>query len=68
MKCQNCQSAMLVTDEAVNDRSHVTFYRCTVCASEQVSSEPSLQAGSADNSDYFDSPPSTTDRPGYFMV
>ncbi len=67
MKCQNCHSAMFVTDETVNDRSQVTFYRSSVCASEQVSSEPALQAGSTDSNDYFDSSPSTN-RPGYFMV
>ena len=67
MKCQNCHSAMFVTDETVNDRSQVTFYRCSVCTSEQVSSEPALQVSSADTDGYFDSSP-TTDRPGYFMV
>ncbi len=67
MKCQNCHSAMFVTDETVNDRSHVTFYRCSVCASEQVSSEPALQAGNADSGDSFDSSPATG-RPGYFMA
>ena len=67
MKCQNCHSVMFVTDETVSDRSHVIFYRCSVCTSEQVSSEPSQQASSADNGDYFDSNP-TADRPGYFMI
>ncbi len=67
MKCQNCQSAMFVTDETVNDLSHVTFYRCSICASEQVSCEPALQAVSVDDSDYFDNP-SSAKRPGYFMI
>ncbi len=53
MKCQNCQSAMFVTDETVNDRSHVTFYRCSVCVSEHVSSEPIVEAVSFDDNDYF---------------
>ncbi|MDJ0776584.1 MAG: hypothetical protein QNJ85_01895 [Gammaproteobacteria bacterium] len=68
MKCQNCQSAMFVSDETVNDRSHVTFYRCSVCASEQVSSEPALQAAGTEDSGYFDSATSAAERPRYFMA
>ena len=40
MICPKCRSQMFVTDETVNLRSHVTFYRCSLCVSEHVSSEP----------------------------
>jgi hypothetical protein len=34
---------MFVADETVNQKSHVTFFRCSLCVSEHVSSEPILQ-------------------------
>ncbi len=40
MKCQKCNSQMFVIDETVSDRSQVTFYRCSLCVNEHVSSEP----------------------------
>ena len=35
---------MFVTDETVNSKSHVIFYRCSLCVSEHVSSEPAVEA------------------------
>ncbi len=66
MKCPNCSSQMFITDETVNSRSQVIFYRCSVCASEQVSSEPVIEAANFDGNDYFDSPPEEKKR--YLMV
>lgn len=67
MKCPNCSSQMFITDETVNSRSHVTFYRCSICVSEQVSSEPILAtAGYEETSDNFDSPPADMKR--YLML
>ena len=55
MKCPNCSSQMFVTDETTNDRSHVTFYRCTLCVSEHVSSEPVVEATGYDLLNFSDS-------------
>jgi DNA-directed RNA polymerase subunit M/transcription elongation factor TFIIS len=44
MKCPNCSSQMFITDETVNSRSHVIFFRCSVCISEHVSSEPIMES------------------------
>ena len=44
MKCPNCKSHMFVTDETATIRSQVTFYRCSLCASEHVSSEPAVES------------------------
>ncbi len=44
MKCPNCSSQMFITDETVNSKSHVIFFRCSLCVSEYVSSEPTLEA------------------------
>ena len=40
MKCPNCNSQMFVADETLTHKSHVTFFRCSLCVSEHVSSEP----------------------------
>ena len=40
MKCPNCSSQMFVSDETLTSKSHVTFFRCSLCVSEHVSSEP----------------------------
>ncbi len=56
MKCPNCKSQMFVTDETATDKSSVTFYRCSICVSEHVSSEPVMQSISHETADYFDSP------------
>ncbi len=66
MKCPNCNSEMFVTDETVNTRSQVTFYRCSLCVSEHVSSEPVFEATSQESSSYFDAPAADTKR--YLMV
>ena len=66
MKCTKCRSQMFVTDETVNSRSLVTFYRCSVCVSEHVSSEPIQEAENVESEAYFDSAP--TERKRYLMV
>ena len=43
MKCPNCSSQMFITDETVNSKSHVIFFRCSLCVSEHVSSEPTIE-------------------------
>ena len=35
---------MFVAAETVNQKSHVTFFRCSLCVSEHVSSEPITQS------------------------
>ena len=40
MICPKCRSQMFVAEETVSLRSHVTFYRCSLCIGEHVSSEP----------------------------
>jgi len=40
MKCPNCSSQMFVADESITQKSHVTFYRCSLCVSEHVSATP----------------------------
>ncbi len=57
---------MFVTDETASARSQVTFYRCGVCASEHVSSEPVLEADEQDSQAYFDS--AQSERKRYVMV
>ena len=56
MKCPNCSSQMFVTDETVNSRSHVIFYRCSICVSEHVSSEPVVETANFDSGENFDRP------------
>ncbi len=66
MKCTHCRSQMFVADETVNDRSQVTFYRCSVCASEHVSSEPVGANDTNEQQAYFD--PNAADKKRYLMV
>ena len=66
MKCPNCSSQMFITDETSNSRSQVTFYRCSVCVSEHVSSEPILETAGYEANDYFASP--GADKKSYQMV
>jgi hypothetical protein len=33
---------MFITDETVNSKSHVKFFRCSLCVSEHVSSVPTI--------------------------
>ena len=39
MKCPHCQSHMYVLEQSQTELSHVTFYRCTVCVGEHVTSQ-----------------------------
>jgi hypothetical protein len=57
---------MFIIDETANARSQVTFYRCSICVSEHVSSEPVFQAASNESSETFDAPAADTKR--YLMV
>ena len=57
---------MFVTDETANARSQVTFYRCSVCVSEHVSSEPVREADDHESQMYFNAAPS--ERKRYLMV
>ena len=66
MKCPNCSSQMFVTDETATSRSQVTFYRCSVCVSGHVSSEPIEESTSFEASDYFDSP--SAEKKRFLMV
>ncbi len=53
IKCPHCNSRMQIIQSQANDISQVSFYRCTVCVGEQVSSRmltaypinPSLETG-----------------------
>lgn len=66
MKCPNCSSQMFITDETASSRSQVTFYRCSLCVSEHVSSEPIVEAASYESNDNFDS--SAADKKRFLMV
>jgi len=57
---------MFITDESATDKSSVTFYRCSICVSEYVSSEPAVQDVHHEAADYFDSP--SADKKHYLMV
>jgi hypothetical protein len=57
---------MFVTDETANARSQVIFYRCSLCVSEHVSSEPVFDAAYPQTNGYFDAPAEDTRR--YLMV
>jgi hypothetical protein len=57
---------MFVTDETANAKSQVTFYRCSICVSEHVSSEPIFEAASSESTDTFEAPAADTKR--YLMV
>ena len=66
MKCPNCSSQMFITDETVNALSQVTFYRCSVCNSEHVSSGPVIETVKFDSGDYFGSP--SEEKKRFLMV
>jgi len=34
---------MFVADETVTQKSHVTFFRCSLCVSEHVSATPTIE-------------------------
>jgi len=38
MKCPQCNSLMEIYDQVSNDKSKVSFYRCTICEAEHVAS------------------------------
>jgi transposase-like protein len=38
MKCPHCNSLMNIYQKTTTDKSEVSFYRCTICISEHVSS------------------------------
>ena len=57
---------MFVTGETTNDRSHVTFYRCSLCVSEHVSSEPIVESYGYDMADSSDA--QSTEQKRYLMV
>ncbi len=61
MKCQKCNSQMFVIDETVSERSQVTFYRCSLCVNEHVSSEPVAAVASPQAASIFT--PSAADTP-----
>lgn len=66
MKCPNCSSHMFIAAETTNSLSHVTFYRCSVCISEHVSSEPIVEHANHDSTEYFDGP--SAGNKGYMMI
>ena len=43
---------MFVAEENVTEKSHVTFYRCSLCISEPVSATPIIESPSAPLSQY----------------
>jgi hypothetical protein len=47
---------MFVADETLTLLSHVTFYRCSLCVGEHVSSKPVSESGETRVSDYFATP------------
>lgn len=47
MQCPQCKSLMEIYDQFANDKSEVSFYRCTICEAEHVSSSM-LTAGQFD--------------------
>jgi len=57
---------MFITDETNNSKSHVTFYRCSICVSEHVSSEAISETVSQESGSYFNAP--STDRNRHLMV
>lgn len=38
MKCPHCNSLMNIYQKTTTDKSEVSFFRCTICVSEHVSS------------------------------
>ena len=63
MKCQKCNSQMFVIDETVSERSQVTFYRCSLCVNEHVSSEPVVASSTPQATGLFSSPAIDTQQP-----
>jgi hypothetical protein len=44
---------MFVADETLTLLSHVTFYRCSLCVGEHVSSQPVQETGNRQPDNYF---------------
>ena len=63
MKCQKCNSQMFVIDETVSERSQVTFYRCSLCVNEHVSSEPVAAVAATPVASLFSPPATDTPQP-----
>ena len=63
MKCQKCNSQMFVIDENVSARSQVTFYRCSLCVNEHVSSEPVVDTPTLQAADLLGLPLAEIPRP-----
>ena len=40
MNCPHCKSHMNITESILNDKSQVSFFQCTVCVAQHVSSQP----------------------------
>ncbi|MBT3722430.1 MAG: hypothetical protein HOM14_16855 [Gammaproteobacteria bacterium] len=38
MKCPHCNSLMNIYESTKNDKSQVSFYRCSICVAQHVSS------------------------------
>ncbi|CAD7843964.1 MAG: hypothetical protein [Olavius algarvensis Gamma 3 endosymbiont] len=57
---------MFIADKTTNSLSHVTFYRCSVCISEHVSSEPIVEHANHDSTEYFDG--SSEGNKRYMMI
>jgi hypothetical protein len=66
MKCPNCNSQMFITDETANSKSQVTFYRCSICVSEHVSSQAIMEASNYESNGSFEVPAAEAKR--YLMV
>ena len=63
MKCPNCSSQMFVTNESSGPKSQVTFFRCSICSSEHVSSEPKRQPAEMTLDSYFDTDQRSNNKP-----
>jgi len=57
---------MFIADKTTNSLGHVTFYRCSVCISEHVSSEPIVEHANHDSTEYFDG--SSEGNKRYMMI
>lgn len=44
---------MFIAEETSNSRSHVTFYRCSLCVGEHVSSQPVERNPVEESTDFF---------------
>ncbi len=62
MKCPKCSSQMFVTSESSGEKSQVTFFRCSICPNEHVSSEPKRQAVESSQESYFETASSNNNK------